>query len=419
MKNIGFAKIGKSVKFKRNRFSPIGGDNEPSSVLIALANNNPDKTFYIIGRSDFSTLSESEALDLFPYDNVIDIWKGIKNNDDDRFYRHVIDYFNSKGFKLDYTVLMVGQVGTVTIPGKITQVKHLKEGITDGKPASVIDMTKNYTSPIAIWLNEEKPDYVEIVNDPRYVMNQSRDIFHLPNRSLGQYDYEYEVSSIRNYEDQHRYERKVKSTYEGMETCFCINYEYEEEFNTKRNVPFMVILNEAKPSRYNLLKEWVLDDIEDVEIYGKWEHPNTETDARFKGSIHLDDVMTKMNNVKFTFIIPIAPGWVTSKYIEMIHAGVVPFLHPSYDEQKHLPIPEFLRPKTPAEFKERMERLLNNEEEYLQVVKGLRKLICKPELYDGTFLNNKIMTAMDEDYITTDISQYEKKTAATLEDFFG
>tara|TARA_A100001015_G_scaffold79490_1_gene88184 strand:- start:3005 stop:4264 length:1260 start_codon:yes stop_codon:yes gene_type:complete len=419
MKNIGFAKIGKSVKFKRTRFSPIGGDNEPSTVLISLANNNPDKTFYIIGRSDFSTLNESEVLELFPYDNVVDIWKGVKNEDDDRFYRHIIDYFNQKGFQLDNTIMMVGQVGTVTIPGKITQVKHLKEGITDGKPASVIDMTKNYTSPIAIWLNEVQPPYVEIVNDPRYVMNQSRDIFHLPTLSLGQYDYEYEVSSIRNYEDQNRYERKVSSTYAGMETCFCVNYEHSEQFNLNRKVPFMVILNEAKPSRYNLLKEWVLDDHDDVEIYGKWDHSNTETDTRFKGSIHLDDVMAKMNNVKFTFIIPIAKGWVTSKYIEMVHAGVIPFLHPTYDEQKHLPIPNFLRPKTPTEFKERMTRLLNNEDEYESVITGLRKLICKPEYYDGTFLNNKIMTAIDEDYVAPDISQYEKKTAATLEDFFG
>ena len=275
MKHIGFAKIGKSVKFKRTRFSPIGGDNEPSTVLISLANNNPDKTFYIIGRSDFSSLNESEVLELFPYDNVVDIWKGIKNEDDDRFYRHIIDYFNQKGFQLDNTIMMVGQVGTVTIPGKITQVKHLKEGITDGKPASVIDMTKNYTSPIAIWLNEVQPPYVEIVNAPRYVMNQSRDIFHLPTVSLGQYDYEYEVSCIRNYEDQNRYERKVSSTYAGMETCFCVNYEHSEQFNLNRKVPFMVILNEAKPSRYNLLKEWVLDDHDDVEIYGKWDHPNT------------------------------------------------------------------------------------------------------------------------------------------------
>lgn len=419
MKNIGFGKIGKSVKFKRNRFSPIGGDNEPSTVLIALANNNPDKTFYIIGRSDFSTLTESEELELFPYNNVIDIWKGVKNDGTDNFYRHIFNYFNQKGFKLDYTVLMVGQVGTVTIPDKITQVKHLKEGITDGKPASVIDMTKNYTSPIAIWLNEEQPPYVEIVNDPRYVMNQSRDIFHLPTVSLGQYDYEYTVSSIKDYEDQNRYERKVPSTYAGMETCFCINYQHSQQFNLNRKLPFMVILNEANPSRYNLLKEWVLDDFDDVEIYGKWTHEKTETDARFKGSIHLDDVMAKMNNVKFTFIIPIAKGWVTSKYIEMVHAGVIPFLHPSYDEQNHLPIPEFLRPKTPTEFKERMDRLLNNEDEYESVIKGLRKLICKPEYYDGTFLNNKIMTAMDNDYVAPDVTQFEKKAAATLEDFFA
>jgi len=413
MKNIGFGKIGKSVKFKRNRFSPIGGDNEPSTVLIALANNNPDKTFYIIGRSDFSTLNESETLELFPFDNVIDIWKGIKNKDEDRFFNHVIDYFKSRSMKLDYTVLMVGQVGTVTIPGKIEQVKDrtLK--------AAVIDMTKNYTSPIAIWINEENPDYVEIVNDPRYVMNQSRDIFNLPNISLGQYDYEYKVSSIKSYEEQDRYDRSMPSTYAGMETCFCINYQHTEQFNLNRNVPFMVILNEAKPSRYKLLKDWVLDEHDDVEIYGKWEHPNTETDARFKGSIHLDDVMAKMNNVKFTFIIPIAKGWVTSKYIEMVHAGVIPFLHPSYDEQGHLPIPDFLRPKTPAEFKERMNRLLNNEQEYESVITGLRKLICKPEYYDGTFLNNKIMTAIDNDYVAPDVTQFDKKVAATLEDFFG
>jgi hypothetical protein len=66
-----------------------------------------------------------------------------------------------------------------------------------------------------------------------------------------------------------------------------------------------------------------------------------------------------------------------------------------------------------------MDRLLNNEDEYESVITGLRKLICKPEYYDGTFLNNKIMTAMDNDYVAPDVTQFEKKAAATLEDFFG
>jgi len=53
MKHIGFGKLGKSVKFQRNKYSPIGGDNEASCTLRALANLNPDITFHIIGRTDY------------------------------------------------------------------------------------------------------------------------------------------------------------------------------------------------------------------------------------------------------------------------------------------------------------------------------------------------------------------------------
>lgn len=414
MNNIGFCKIGKSVKFRTNKYSPIGGDNEASCVLRSVANNNPDKKFYIVGRSDFATLTESERLDLFPYDNVIDIWENVSISHDDKYYRHIIDYFNSKNIQLDFTILMVGQVGTVTIPNKIMKVNN-----DDGIPASVIDMTKGYTTPIATWLNESKPKYVEIVNDPRYVMNQSRDLFHLPTISLGQYDYEYEANIIESYENQTRSPKKVKSVYAGMETSFCYDYEYTKDINTDRNIPFMMVLNEGKPSRYNMLKEWILDHNDNVEVYGKWDHESTEKDDRFKGSLHISEIQQKLKDVKFTFIIPIAKGWVTSKYIEMIHAGVIPFLHPTYDEQKHLPIPEFLRPKTPKELSERIERLNNNQEEYETVLKGLRKAVLKPEYYNGTFINDTIMSAVDNNYEPVDLDLFEKKTVVTLEDFFS
>ena len=415
MKNIGFCKIGKSVKFKTNNYSPIGGDNEASCTIRALANRNPDKTFYIIGRSDFSTLTEKEKYSIFPYNNVIDIWKGIKNNDTDVFYRHIINYFKEKNIKLDFTVMMVGQVGTVTIPGRIQQV-HNPELV-----ASVIDMTKNYTSPISVWLNEEKPFYVEIVNDPRYVINQSRDMFHLPSLSLGQYDYSYEANTIVSYEDQTRIVREVKSVYAGMETAFCLDYEYTKEVNTNRSTDFMVVLNEGKPSRYDMLKQWVLDYNENVEIYGKWEDARTESDPRFKGSMRINDLQEKLQDVKFTFIIPIKKGWVTSKYIEMIHAGVIPFLHPTYDEQGHLPIPKFLRPQTPQELFERIAVLSEDKEKYETVLKGIRAAILKPEYYDGSFLNQKIMSAVDSSYVAPDLTQFEipEEPKEGLESFFG
>jgi hypothetical protein len=415
MNNIGFCKIGKSVKFKTNKYSPVGGDNEASCTLRALANNNPDKTFYLIGRSDFSTLNDAEKVELFPYGNVVDVWEGVGLDISEEYFRHVINYFEKKGFELDFTVMMVGQVGAVTIPGKIQKVRDIE----DDKPASVLDMTKWYVTPIATWLNEKKPFYVEIVNDPRYTMKQSRDLFHLPSISLGQYDFEYTTNAIRSYEDQTRVERKVKSIYAGMETAFCGDYEYSENVNTDRSIDFAVVLNEGKPSRYDLLKEWVLDHFEDVEVYGKWEHESAKTDQRFCGSKHINEIQEMMSNVKFTFIIPIAKGWTTSKYIEMIHAGVIPFLHPTYDEQRHLPIPDFLRPKTPNEFHERMARLINNEEEYLTVLKGLRKAVLKKEYYDGTFINDKIMKAVDPNYKKPDTSTFEKNTVSTLEDFFS
>ena len=414
MKNIGFAKIGKSVKFRSNRYSPIGGDNEASCTIRAVANNNPDKTFYILGRSDYSTLTDSEKVEVFPYGNVVDIWEGVSISHDETYYRHIITYLEKNNIELDTTIMMVGQVGTVTIPGKITKTRN-----DDGKPAAVIDMTKGYTTPVATWLNESKPHYVEIVNDPRYVMNQSRDIFHLPSISLGQYDYEYEANTIESYEDQSRSVKKVPSVYAGMETAFCMDYDYKKEVNTDRNTDFMVVLNEGKPSRYKFLKEWVLDHNDDVEVYGKWEHAETETDSRFKGSLHIAELQEKLKNVKFTFIIPIAKGWVTSKYIEMVHAGVIPFLHPTYDEQHHLNIPGFLRPKTPQELSERIKMLSENVAKYKTVLDGIRAAVLKPEYYDGTFINNKIMTAVYSDYQAPDLDQFEKKTVTTLEDFFS
>lgn len=415
MKNIGFCKVGKSVKFKTNKYSPIGGDNEASCTLRAVANNNPDKSFYIIGRSDFATLSDKEKIDLFPYGNVIDIWEGVGLDISKEYFNHIINYFKEKDITLDFTILMVGQMSNVTIPDRIQKVR---EG-NDGKPAATLDMTKWYTTPIITWLNEKQVPYIEIVNDPRYTIKQARDFFHMPMRSLGQYDYEYETFAIRNYEDQERIVRKVRSEYTGMETAFCGDYDYTENVNVERKTNFMVVLNEGKPSRYDLLKEWVLDEFTDVEVYGKWEHDAASKDARFKGSMHLSELQKKLQDVKFTFIIPIKEGWVTSKYIEMIHAGVIPFLHPTYDMQKHLPIPEFLRPKTPEEFYERMQYLITDKKEYEKVLFDLRKSILKPEYYNGTFINDKIMKAFDPTYKRPDVSAFKKEQAFSIEDFFA
>lgn len=407
MKHIAFAKLGKSIKFI-TAFSPIGGDNEAPSMLRILANNNPDITFHIIGRSDFNRLDENQITELFPYRNVKDAFEGHKGPaDPDR----IIHYFDDLGFQPDAFVMMMGQVGNVSIPNRIWGQRD------PTKTVAIIDMTKNYTTPITKWLNENPLMHiVEVCNDPRYTLKQSKDCFVDPKISLSQYTYEYERESSRSYDDQTRVKTKVPCKYAEMERIFLYDREqpYPGPEDCPRDIPFMVVLNEGTPSRYKLLKEWVLDGIDDVEIYGKWTHEDALEDNRFKGSMPLEELQQKLQAVRATFIIPIAKGWTTSKYIEMIHAGVIPFFHPTYDEQDNLNVPKWLRPKSPEAMMQAV-KMMKDDKIYNKLIKELRDQFCTPEYYDGTRLNEIVMSHVNESYSAPDLSTFEKHTVETFD----
>ncbi len=280
-------------------------------------------------------------------------------------------------------------------------------------------MTKNYTTPIIKWWNENPELHViEIINDPRYVLDQSRDIIHNPTKSLSQYTYSYKKNTIISYEDQTRIEHIISPVYAEMEKIFLYDRQLPTINAETRTVPFMIVLNEGSPSRYKMLKEWILDYMDDVEIYGKWEHPDTLDDPRFKGSLPLDDIHDKLKHVRATFIIPIAEGWATSKYIEMIHAGVIPLLHPTYDSQRNTGLSNNLRPLLPKDLPKIME-YLSDDNIYTKVITDLRKEFCGTDYFDGSALNRIIMKNIDSEYKRPQLKQYEKKSAFTLEGFLS
>lgn len=431
MRNFAFAKYGKSIKFKAAH-SPIGGDNEPVAMLKALANNNPDDKYYIIGRSDFGKLSENEIIDLFPYNNVIDAWENVmsvpymkmlastinlhklERSKTEKFLSYLVDYFNTNNIKIDYAIIMMGQVAGVTIPHVTTQINDTS------KIAAVIDMTFNYTSPISILLNETNIPWVEIITDPRYNSSQPRDLMNVPKYSLSQFNTSYDKSNISSYEDQRTITTKVDITYDGVETVFCVGRERPNlvELGKQKTEDFMIVLNEGKPSRYNELKRWVLDYNEDVSVYGKWDRPETKKDERFVGSLYLTEIQEKLKKVKYTFIIPIAPGWVTAKYIEMIHAGVIPFFHPTYDTQHSLDVPEFLRISTPKELYDKIHYLNDNEDAYFDLLKQLQEVL-REDYYNGKFLSNRIMSKLYSDYEEPDLTLFKKNEINSLEGFFA
>ena len=149
--NIAFAKLGKSIKFK-GAFSPHGGDNESLAILLAFANNNPNDTFYIAGKSDYAKLSPGEIEVIFPYNNVINVYDHIpfktmqtRKSYEDPYIQCLNNYFADK--HIDAIVMLVCQVGCVSVPGKTWQVKYTS------LIASCIDMTANYTSPLTVLLN--------------------------------------------------------------------------------------------------------------------------------------------------------------------------------------------------------------------------------------------------------------------------
>jgi hypothetical protein len=289
--------------------------------------------------------------------------------------------------------------------------------------ASVIAMTLNYSSPIIHWINETNIPYLEIVNDPRYLSNQTRDLLRGPDYSLSQYDETYTRRFIKSYEDQTQITETINSYYSGVETLFCVGRELPDKKQNKvKKCGFTIVLNEGKPSRYNMLDEWILKNFKDVAIYGAWEHDKTKSDSRFVGSRQLEEIQNIMSNVKYTFIIPIKEGWVTSKYIEMIHAGVIPFFHPSYDMQYHLNVPSFLRPRTPDELLANIKILEEDEVFRILLINELQDKFCKPEYYDGSFINKTIMTTIFNHfhlyYSESNLEEYEKAKINTLENFF-
>ena len=405
--NIAFCKNGKSIKFSTKNYSPAGGDNEASQCLRLLANNNPNIMFYIVGRSDFHKLTTYEKSQLFDYDNVVYILKDCKNTDRD----YIQNKLKQLNVKIDACVMLVGQIGTVTIPGKIKQIKN------PSLIASTIDMTLGYSSMINEWLNDNLDiPVIEICNDPRYRLDQSRDIIFNPKVSLSQYDEEYIKRHIISYANQSLIYTPVKQKYAEMEKIFLYDREVAPINVAERTTNFAVVLNEGNPSRFNLLNDWILKAFDDVEVYGVWDEKHTKNNPRFKGPLKLEEVHKVMSKVRCTFCIPIAQGWVTSKYIEMIHAGVVPFFHPTYDMQNHTNVPDFLRPQTKEQLYAQIKHM-EDDALYLEAITFLRERFLKPEYLDGTRLNQIIMQSIDSEYVRSD-KTIKQTEVDNLEGFF-
>lgn len=411
---IAIGKVGKSILFDSNKWGAIGGDNEAPIFYENLFHNNPDVDFYLVGVSDFTRLDRKEQERINKHGNVHDVWehfnewrKGYDNDERGERIFYMQDWMKNAAPKFDAGLFFMGPTATSNVWGKARKVTE------PDKLASPLMMQCKYAGPVVDFINETGMPYAIILNDPRFFPAQMRDLFHRPKVILSQYNEVINHRAWKAYADMEMTHVKIPAEYKAMETIFLIGKERGkaivdtpstldsfftdavERKEGEKDINFMIVCNEGRPSRYNDLKKYILDHVEEVDIYGKWDERTIGDDVRFKGPKKFNDLQEMLPRVKYTFCIPIKKGWVTAKFWEMAHYGIIPFLHPTYDEQDNLKCPEFLRVKDSADLFKKIQFLEDNPDAY-ETLKGNIESMLKDEYYDGSYLNDLAIKTLKE-----------------------
>lgn len=410
--NIFVGKLGKSILFKRSSWGPIGGDNEAPLYYENLFHHNPDIQFYIIGCSDYERLPQEDKDRINKNKNVHNVWgksweafnkayTGSRASSRVAYLDAWSERQKSLGIKMDAGIVFAGPNATCNIPERVTLMRD------PTKISKPIDMISLYAGPMVSYLNNNRVPYVLIVNDPRFFPFMAKDLFHAPSSVLSQFNETIMFKHRKTYTDNTVVQFPLECSYASSETIYLIDDQSKKNKNSsslesffgedespavdiQKDIKFLVVLNEGRPSRYGLLKESILDHISDVDVYGQWNKETIGDDPRFKGSISYADLQEMLPRIKYSYCIPIKPGWCTMKFWELLNHDVIPFLHPTYDSQNNLNAPEFLRVKDSADLSKKIDFLERNPEEYDAFLAKLKAMI-KPEHRDGTLLNRIVM----------------------------
>ena len=359
MANILFAKIG--LKIPKTMFGKEGfkeGYDDDIRLLINLAYNNPDDTFYIIGNNSFDDLHPKDKTRLFPNNNVVNAYDFGKYGEPDR-YKIPMEYLEENQISVDYGIVNMGPILNRNIPN----LTKLKDGVGFAK---TLASAKNYVAPIIHTLNCTGVRWVALCDDPR-CMKGAFDLFNVPPIVLSQINSNLEYEHITSYEDHTVITSEVEVKYAMVESSVVLdedvsfvdeNWENRESnfnialnggINTETKTWVSKYSNKTSPERrYELVKEWALDIFPDVSVYGKW-GDDILKESNFMGSVTRSELYGLMSGWKHSLCIPIKREWSTAKYLEYLKTGVSPFLHPYYDSQGNTQMPDFYRVDSPDE----------------------------------------------------------------------
>jgi hypothetical protein len=393
--NIGYGKFGKSILFNEKSWPAEGvGVQEAPFHLITLAKYNPDINFYLLSRSDFQKLDRKTKKVLFPNDNVFEVWQHLDTDDPNEKFKHPYNYLKKNNIKLDTAIMYAGPAGSRT--NVVNMIKQVKDPTQYAKTLCAYE---NYTGPLFYFLNMSKIPYMVVLTDQRYFPLTGKDLFHNPDRILSQINLgPLQRSHMISYENQECMETTVTAKYAGIEKGILIDWDKRDITKLEKTKDILILLNQAgaNNNRAALIKEYILENFENVEIYGKWDEKFYE-DSRFKGPLYVNDLRPVLDQSRYSILFSINKcGWLTQKIYEFINSGIIPFLHKDYDNQNNFDIPEnlrkFLRLSGPQDFINKINYLKNNPEKEDIIRKTLQECCLKDEYYTGEFINDSIMS---------------------------
>ena len=416
VKKVGFFKLGKSIKFNENSWGAIGGDCEPKQLINAIAKRNPNIEYWLLSPNDLGKVRSKEkpaVQSLFgpPVETTVAAPSNVKEFHSTMNDRKSADEAAQKikDLDLDFIFFYTGPSSTVNIENYINKVDGT------GKVKS-LDFFKYYAAPIIKAMNEleKKVPIVGLLVDNRYILackdwnDNNRPTYYLAQNTFTKTEEFFCNPPLREI-------GTIESTYEysGIETVFLLDkkrYDTDELFEMKKTNSFMMLQNQGKGSggmdRWDPVRDYIVKNDIKTDIYGKWDdNLKEEYPDWFKGEKRIETMTDELLATKYTFCVPIKEGMVTSKYAEMLHYGIIPFLHPSYDTDFNVfPDGHFIRCKSPEDLKKKVQFLNDNPEHYKKLFYNLQEKYLKDSYYTGEHVDNKIWEAYERVTTKTEIN---------------
>lgn len=428
---VAFFAVGSAIKFTKKKLLRSDGSSEYYSLIRLMLKNPSIKRILLLSKSDWNRLSVTEKRKFDPEGKIYDPFTNCpelgkrKKPDtiDDRreYYQEFYRVMEKYELTADFGVGFISQGwGTNALPGFLNQLKPNAEGVYE--KVKCLDMTLFYASEIIWYLNKTMMPWWLLATDPRYVKPsmRRRDLINLPRKVLGQQDFDIEWFSLKELNPDASVEnddyaiRNIVSRYSGIEKMNLIDGGVLEP-DVDKPYKFTIVSMQLSPNsakedlRFDILKEYVLDrDPEQkARIFGKWSDYFKEGNPQFKGYIATEDLDKTFAETRYTLVLPTADGWVTSKYAEMLQLGVLPFLHPGYDNQYHI-VPEDhpMRVKDADDFYRKMEYFDKYPEKRIKMVKYLQELLIS-DAYTGKFMIDILNKSLNEENLDMQLSDGE------------